>query len=219
MQIKIDKILNFQQRGYLIWWNRNHFQFCHPPYLQQKAENSIFIAFLIIHIILIVLFRVTFAMNSKVLQNKIDEVERDILEMKLLKRSGGGGGSKSNLEEESNAIVCSVNSSMISLKHYDTVSLFPLCSFSLSIPILYWYFLDSCSATYDAPAAQHFCKRPSTFASVGIRFVVSVESHWRIVRSATTSWRRFARSHSSDCAENFNFLAKIFATDVSLDFP
>lgn len=58
-------------------------------------------------------------MNSKVLQNKIDEVERDILEMKLLKRGGGGG---QNLEEENNNIVCSTSSSMISLKHYDTVS-------------------------------------------------------------------------------------------------
>lgn len=57
-------------------------------------------------------------MNSKVLQDKIEEVTKDLIEMKLLRKTD----KSPSIHDDHNSIMCSNNSSMISLKHYDQVS-------------------------------------------------------------------------------------------------
>jgi hypothetical protein len=57
-----------------------------------------------------------FKMNSKILQDKVQEIEDEVLEMRLLKRSEKGSGQDG---KEKSAI--STSQLTVSLKHYDQV--------------------------------------------------------------------------------------------------
>lgn len=58
-----------------------------------------------------------FKMNSKILQDKVQEIEDEVLEMRLLRRSEKGSGQDG---KEKSAI--STSQLTVSLKHYDQVS-------------------------------------------------------------------------------------------------
>jgi hypothetical protein len=56
-------------------------------------------------------------MNSKVLQEKIKEIEDEEIEMRLLKRSN-----QDNVERDKERVVMSSSQSTVSMKHYDQVN-------------------------------------------------------------------------------------------------
>lgn len=71
-------------------------------------------------------------MNSKVLQDKVEEVEKDLIEMKLLKKVD----KTESIHGDHDSIMCSNSSSMISLKHYDQVRIYQK---SLNFIIIFFF--------------------------------------------------------------------------------